>query len=91
MSSQPADGEYTILEQPLGSTRHIRIVTIGAGISGLNMIRTLRRTMTDFEHVVYEKNADIGGTWYENRYPGKLYLIHTSFRYPLTYFFRMSV
>lgn len=22
------------------------------------------------EHVIYEKNPDIGGTWYENRYPG---------------------
>ncbi|CAF1013358.1 unnamed protein product [Adineta steineri] len=22
------------------------------------------------EHVVYEKNSDIGGTWYENQYPG---------------------
>jgi cation diffusion facilitator CzcD-associated flavoprotein CzcO len=20
--------------------------------------------------VIYEKNADVGGTWYENRYPG---------------------
>ena len=22
------------------------------------------------EHVIYEKNPDIGGTWLENRYPG---------------------
>lgn len=22
------------------------------------------------EHVIYEKNEDIGGTWFENRYPG---------------------
>jgi hypothetical protein len=22
------------------------------------------------EHVIYEKNEDIGGTWLENRYPG---------------------
>jgi cation diffusion facilitator CzcD-associated flavoprotein CzcO len=45
-------------------------VTIGAGASGINMIRTLRQTLTDYEHVVYEKNPSIGGTWYENRYPG---------------------
>jgi hypothetical protein len=25
---------------------------------------------TSVEHVIYEKNADIGGTWLENRYPG---------------------
>lgn len=61
---------YQILEEPLGSTRHIRIVGIGAGMSGINMIRTLRLHLTNYEHVVYEKNASIGGTWYENRYPG---------------------
>jgi len=28
--------------------------------------------LTDYsvEHVIYEKNEDIGGTWLENRYPG---------------------
>ncbi|OAA68498.1 flavin-binding monooxygenase [Niveomyces insectorum RCEF 264] len=62
---------YSVSEQPLGSTKHIRIVGIGAGASGLNMVRTLRRQLRDnYEHVVYEKNADVGGTWYENRYPG---------------------
>ncbi|KAJ5017462.1 FAD-binding monooxygenase [Colletotrichum sp. SAR 10_99] len=61
---------YQVSEQPLGTTRHVRIVTIGAGMSGLNMIRTLRLHLTDFEHVVYEKNPEIGGTWFESRYPG---------------------
>ncbi|KAK2772208.1 phenylacetone monooxygenase [Colletotrichum kahawae] len=61
---------YQVSEQPLGATRHVRIATIGAGMSGLNMIRTLRLHLTDFEHVVYEKNPEIGGTWFENRYPG---------------------
>lgn len=61
---------YTVREQPLGSTRHIRIVGIGAGASGLNLIRTLRLNLTDYEVLIYEKNADVGGTWLENRYPG---------------------
>lgn len=61
---------YTVREQPLGSTRHIRIVGIGAGASGLNLIRTLRLNLTDYEVVIYEKNTDVGGTWLENRYPG---------------------
>jgi cation diffusion facilitator CzcD-associated flavoprotein CzcO len=34
------------------------------------MIRALRTHLDNYEHVVYEKNPDIGGTWYENRYPG---------------------
>ncbi|CAG8984286.1 hypothetical protein HYALB_00010711 [Hymenoscyphus albidus] len=62
--------KYTVSETPLGTARHVRIVTIGAGASGINMIRTLRETLTNYEHVVYEKNPSVGGTWYENRYPG---------------------
>ncbi|KIW84398.1 hypothetical protein Z517_03648 [Fonsecaea pedrosoi CBS 271.37] len=76
--------EYRILEQPLGTTRRLRIITIGAGISGINMIRTLRKTMTDYEHVVYEKNPEVGGTWYENRYPG-CQCDHPSHNYQFTW------
>jgi cation diffusion facilitator CzcD-associated flavoprotein CzcO len=61
---------YVIKEVPIGTLRRIRIVTIGAGVSGINVIRTLKLHTSNFEHVVYEKNAEIGGTWYENRYPG---------------------
>lgn len=61
---------YEIVETPLGSNQSVRVITIGAGMSGINMIRTLRLHLTNFEHVVYEKNPKIGGTWYENRYPG---------------------
>ncbi|KAG9228833.1 hypothetical protein BJ875DRAFT_219608 [Amylocarpus encephaloides] len=62
--------KYVVSEQPLGTARHIRVITIGAGASGLNMIRTLRQKLTNYEHIVYEKNPSVGGTWYENRYPG---------------------
>lgn len=65
-----ARAPYTIREQPLGSTRHLRIVGIGAGVSGLSLIRALRLNLIDYEVVIYEKNTDIGGTWLENRYPG---------------------
>jgi len=69
-ASQPVS--YSVREYPFGSPKLIRIITLGAGASGLNMIRTLRNTLPpgSFEHVVYEKNRDIGGTWQENRYPG---------------------
>ncbi|OBT62459.1 hypothetical protein VE03_08629 [Pseudogymnoascus sp. 23342-1-I1] len=65
-----ATGKYTVSEEPLGTARHVRVVCIGAGASGINLIRTLRKQVTIFDLVVYEKNEDIGGTWFENRYPG---------------------
>ncbi|KUI57244.1 Putative sterigmatocystin biosynthesis monooxygenase stcW [Cytospora mali] len=61
---------YTIMEQPLGTPKPIRIVCIGAGISGINLIRTLRLNLTEYEIEIYEKNERVGGTWFENRYPG---------------------
>lgn len=69
----PADSvasKYTVSEEPLGTARHVRVVCIGAGASGINLIRTLRKQATNFDLVVYEKNKEIGGTWFENRYPG---------------------
>ncbi|KAJ4252917.1 hypothetical protein NW762_010823 [Fusarium torreyae] len=68
--SSNIEAAYQVADTPLGSTRHLRIIGIGAGMSGINMIRTLRLHLTDYEHVIYEKNPSIGGTWYENRYPG---------------------
>jgi cation diffusion facilitator CzcD-associated flavoprotein CzcO len=60
--------EYVIEEHPLGEPRRVRIVTVGAGPGGLNMARHLELFLTNYEHVIYEKNSDVGGTWFENRY-----------------------
>lgn len=61
---------YTVVDQPLGTSRPTRIVCIGAGVSGINLLRTLRLNLTDYEAQIYEKNDQVGGTWFENRYPG---------------------
>ncbi len=44
------------------------VVVIGAGISGINAAVQLKAAGVPF--VVVEKNAGVGGTWFENRYPG---------------------
>ncbi len=44
------------------------VVVIGAGISGVNAAVHLKAAGIPF--VVIEKNAGVGGTWFENRYPG---------------------
>lgn len=41
---------------------------IGAGLSGLDAAVHLKRA--GIPYVVLEKNPEVGGTWYENRYPG---------------------
>lgn len=66
-----ADPEpYTISEKVLGEARHLRVIAIGAGASGLNLAHQISNHMRNIDLILYEKNAEVGGTWYENRYPG---------------------
>jgi 4-hydroxyacetophenone monooxygenase len=44
------------------------VVVIGAGMGGLNAAAQLRHAGIEF--TVVEKNSGVGGTWFENRYPG---------------------
>lgn len=45
-----------------------RVVVIGAGVAGL--CAAIRLQGAGIPYVLIEKNAEVGGTWYENRYPG---------------------
>jgi 4-hydroxyacetophenone monooxygenase len=44
------------------------VIIIGAGMSGLLAAHRLQQAGVPF--VIVEKNADVGGTWLENSYPG---------------------
>ncbi len=44
------------------------VVIVGAGFAGLYLLHQLREL--GFSCRVYEAGADVGGTWYWNRYPG---------------------
>ena len=52
----------------LAPDRPFHVVVVGAGMSGLAAAHRLRQAGVDV--TVFEKNADVGGTWLENRYPG---------------------
>ncbi|KAJ6503581.1 cyclohexanone monooxygenase [Mycena sanguinolenta] len=61
---------YKLLDQPMGTLRRCRIIIVGCGSSGICMMHRLKTFMKNVEWICYEKNEDIGGTWFENRYPG---------------------
>ncbi|KAI9726035.1 MAG: hypothetical protein M1828_002043 [Chrysothrix sp. TS-e1954] len=61
---------YFIREQPLGTKRKVRVVIMGAGASALNFFHEAETKLQNVDIVCYEKNSDVGGTWFENRYPG---------------------
>jgi 4-hydroxyacetophenone monooxygenase len=49
-------------------TNTLSVVIIGAGASGL--CAAIQLGKLGIPYTIFEKNAEVGGTWYENRYPG---------------------
>ena len=64
------DGGDARKAAPVDSTTAaaLPVVVIGCGMSGL--LAAIRLQEAGFPYVVIEKNADVGGTWFENGYPG---------------------
>ncbi|EXL96208.1 cyclohexanone monooxygenase [Fusarium oxysporum II5] len=55
----------------LRSPRRASIAVIGAGASALSFAREVEEgRLSNIEMIIFEKNAGVGGTWWENRYPG---------------------
>ncbi|KAL2816974.1 FAD/NAD(P)-binding domain-containing protein [Aspergillus granulosus] len=53
------------------NSRRLRVTIIGAGVSGILMAIKLQKYLPDHTTFhIYEKSPEIGGTWFENRYPG---------------------
>jgi 4-hydroxyacetophenone monooxygenase len=52
---------------PMGAAA-MNVAVIGAGASGL--CAAVRLGHEGISYTVFEKNQDVGGTWFENRYPG---------------------
>jgi 4-hydroxyacetophenone monooxygenase len=65
MGFRPAAPRVPAVDGPISD---FAVVIIGAGISGLVTALKLRRA--GIPHVVLERNDVVGGTWYDNRYPG---------------------
>jgi cation diffusion facilitator CzcD-associated flavoprotein CzcO len=51
------------------TTQDVDVLIMGAGMSGLCMAVELKRT-GQHNFVVLEKSPGLGGTWWDNRYPG---------------------
>ncbi len=53
----------------MSSSEETKIIIVGAGFSGLCMAMQLQRnSIHDF--IIIEKSNKVGGTWWENKYPG---------------------
>ena len=64
-TAEPLPGPAALDTTP----RHVRVGIIGAGFAGLGAaIRLRREGIEDF--VIWERDGDVGGTWWANTYPG---------------------
>ncbi|KAJ4024622.1 hypothetical protein NW752_003186 [Fusarium irregulare] len=57
-------------DRPIDSPEPLKVIYIGAGISGIVASILFRKAVPSLDLVIYDKNPEIGGTWFENKYPG---------------------
>jgi hypothetical protein len=66
--------DVPLKDQLAFSPRKIRVITVGAGFSGLIVAHKLQHKYPELrgviEHKIFEARHDIGGTWLVNTYPG---------------------
>lgn len=59
-----------VKDYPQCTPQPLKVVHIGCGAAGILFAHKAERWLSNYELTIYEKNPVIGGTWYENRYPG---------------------
>lgn len=65
----PVPEPYVVRQNYIHEPKPIRVIVIGAGISGIAFAYKAK-SLENITYTIYEKNSDVGGTWYESRYPG---------------------
>ena len=72
--NQLADIQIPMVDEPAYTIRRLRVVTIGAGFSGLILAHKFQHEFPDLQdfvdHTIFEMEDEVGGTWKVNTYPG---------------------
>lgn len=63
--------QFAIKDEPVENLRPLKVRVIGAGYSGIYLGIRIPQRLRNVDLQIYEKNEGIGGTWWENRYPGR--------------------
>jgi len=61
---------FTLKDEPIENQRPLKVRVIGAGYSGIYLGIRIPQRLRNVDLKIYEKNEGVGGTWFENRYPG---------------------
>ena len=61
---------HVLSRRSIDDIRPLKVIVVGAGISGILAGIRFPQRVKDLELVIYDKNEEVGGTWFENHYPG---------------------
>ncbi|GAA5875960.1 hypothetical protein JCM8547_000664 [Rhodosporidiobolus lusitaniae] len=62
---------FVLEDHPVGQDgRKLKIAMVGAGFSGIIAAIRIDQRLKNIDFDLYEKNYTVGGTWFENAYPG---------------------
>ncbi|KIK70801.1 hypothetical protein GYMLUDRAFT_184786 [Collybiopsis luxurians FD-317 M1] len=61
---------YHIPDQRFETVHPMKVIAIGAGISGISLAHDVQEYGELIELTIYEMGPDVGGTWFWNQYPG---------------------
>lgn len=63
-------GGFTIKDATVENLRPLRVAMVGAGFSGICAAIRIPEKLRNVDLTVYEKNEEVGGVWFLNKYPG---------------------
>ncbi|PQE28472.1 hypothetical protein CJF30_00008199 [Rutstroemia sp. NJR-2017a BBW] len=61
---------FELEDHPVDVVQTLKVAVIGAGLAGINAGILLPVKVPGIDLTIFEKNSDVGGTWFENVYPG---------------------
>ena len=65
-----SNGLPPLWEHCIDEYRRVKVICVGAGLSGILAGIRFPQRIPNLDLTIYDKNEDVGGTWFENRYPG---------------------
>ena len=69
-NDKPEDARIWMSMRCMDQPRPLKLIYVGGGISGIIAAIEFINQVPELDMVIYEKNPELGGTWFENRYPG---------------------
>jgi hypothetical protein len=67
--TDPQYAHPLISERSVDEPRPLKVIYLGAGVSGIVAAIKFPEYVPNIELTIYEKNADVGGTWYASHWP----------------------